>query len=108
MASARHRFGLQLRQKAGRTAAAEVEHRQLDRIQRVFDQQPQLGVALGRQAAAEKQRVRVFLAACQQQEIMRAGADGQVGIDGIGARAASRKTGIAPFEIKGDARIGDP
>ena len=76
----------------------QIHHRQLDRVNGVFHQQAEFGVALHGQAAVEKQRVGVFLAARQLDEIMRAGADGEIGRARV---LAGDKTAVAPFKVKG-------
>ena len=92
----------QARQHLVRRPLLQIEHRQLERIQRVLDHQAQFGVALHGQAAAEEQGVRVFLALRQAQEVMGAGAERQVG--GLLFRAGGKALAV-PGKVKGQPCI---
>src|SRR3989338_7558879 len=89
-------------QQLERRPLLQVEYRQLQGIERILDDQAQLGVALHGEAAAEKNRVRIFLALRQAHEIVGAGTDGQVGglQPGTCGKALPR-----PRKVKGQACV---
>jgi len=67
--------GREARQQAGEIKAARIEYRHVNGVQRILDQQPKIGIAFHDQAPGKEQRVRIFLAPRQQQEVLRAGGD---------------------------------
>ena len=94
--------GAEARQHLVGRPLLQIEHRQLQRIDRVLDDQAQFGVALHGQAAVEEQRVRVFLALRQAQKVVGIGADGQVGcVLLLGGHKAHPGAG----EVKGQAGV---
>ncbi len=72
----------------------------IEAVDQVLDRQPQLGIALDHQAAAEEQRVRILLAARQQQEVAPAAADGHAGHAGIGETQALAVVGETPGQAE--------
>ena len=86
-----------------RCQAVEVENGHVHGIQRVLDQQAKFGVTLHGQATVEKQRVRVVLAPGQAQEVVGAGADGEMGL-GMGLTGLE----MAPLPDEVEAQAGVP
>ena len=81
---------------AERRRQARGEGVPVHRVEGVLDQQPEVGLALHQQAAAEEEGVRVFLAEGQGEVVAGGGGDRQVGRARVEQRAeAARGEGEA-------------